>query len=151
MHKRITVRLMPKEEYIGDSSLYVAYRNKKGDCIFLGNKIVDNYLEAKTNVLSTYFIAKDSVAPTIKPINFKSNSSIADNWSLRVEIDDEGSGIMKYEMYVNEEWVLADYDAKNKLLIYQIDNHIKAGRNNIKIIITDMVGNIKEFSTILVR
>lgn len=151
LHKRITVRLMPKEEYIGDSSLYVAYRNKKGDCIFLGNKIVDNYLEAKTNVLGTYFIAKDSVAPTIKPINFKSNSSIADNWSLRVEIDDEGSGIMKYEMYVNEEWVLAEYDAKNKLLMYQIDNHIKTGRNNIKIIITDMVGNIKEFSTILVR
>ena len=151
LHKKITVRLMPKNEFVGDSSLYIAYKNKKGEFVFLGNKMVDSYLEARTNVLGTYFIAKDSVAPSIKTVNFMSNSSISENWSLRVEIDDEGSGIMKYEMYVNDEWVLADYDAKKKLLVYQIDNHIKKGHNSLKVIVTDMVGNKKVYTTTLQR
>lgn len=151
LHKKISIRLMPKNEFIGDSTLYIAFRNKNGDYVFLGNKMVDNYLEAKTNVLGTYLIAKDSVAPSIKAVNFKSNSSISENWSLRVEIDDEGSGIMKCDMYVNDEWVLADYDAKKKLLVYQIDNHIKKGHNNIKVIVTDMVGNKNVYTTTLQR
>ena len=101
--------------------------------------------------MGTYVIAKDTVAPGIKPVNFKSNSSIFDNWSLRVEIEDKETGINKYAMYVNGEWVLADYDAKNKLLIYQIDEHIKEGHNTLEVIVTDMVGNKCVYSTALQR
>ena len=54
-------------------------------------------------------------------------------------------------MYVNEKWVLADYDAKNNLLIYQIDNHIKEGHNKLDVIVTDMVGNKCIYSTTLRR
>ena len=151
MHKRMTIRVRPKDGFFGDTTLYVATFNSKGEYVFLGNKIVNEYIEARTNVLGTFFIAKDSIAPSIKPVNFKSNSSIIDNWSLRVEIDDNESGIMKYDMYVNDEWVLADYDAKKKLLVYQIDNHIKKGRNNLKVIVTDMVGNKRVYTTTLQR
>lgn len=151
MHKRMTIRVRPKDGFLGDTTLYVATFNSKGEYVFLGNKIVNEYIEARTNVLGTFFIAKDSIAPSIKPVNFKSNSSIIDNWSLRVEIDDNESGIMKYDMFVNDEWVLADYDAKKKLLVYQIDNHIKKGRNNLKVIVTDMVGNKRVYTTTLQR
>ena len=54
-------------------------------------------------------------------------------------------------MLVNGEWVLADYDAKNKLLIYQVDSHIKKGDNNIKLIVTDMMGNEAVYNTNLQR
>lgn len=151
MHKRMNIRLRVRDEFIGDSTLYVASLNKKGEFVYAGNKIDDDYIEAKTNVLGTYMIVKDSIKPSIKPLNFESKSSIADNWSLRVEIDDKESGINKYEMFVNDRWVLAEYDAKNKLLIYQIDNHIKKGHNTFKVVVTDMVGNESVYSTILRR
>lgn len=151
MHKRMDVRIRVNDDFVGDSTLYVASLNKKGEFVFAGNKIVDDYIEAKTNVLGIYMITKDSIKPTIKPLNFNSKSSIAENWSLRVEIDDKGSGIKSYEMYVNDRWVLADYDAKNKLLMYQIDNHIKKGHNTFKVVVTDMVGNESVYSTILHR
>ena len=54
-------------------------------------------------------------------------------------------------MLINDEWVLADYDAKNKLLIYQIDKHIKKGHNTLKVIVTDMVGNETVYQTNLQR
>ena len=89
--------------------------------------------------------------PNIKPLNFRTDSSISENWSLRFEIEDKDSGIAKYDLYVNDEWVLADYDAKNKLLIYQVDSHIKKGDNNIKLIVTDMMGNEAVYNTNLQR
>ena len=101
--------------------------------------------------MGIYVIAKDSVAPRVIPVNFKSNSSIKDNWSLRLEIEDKETGISKYEMFVNGEWVLADYDPKKKLLMYQVDNHIKKGHNNLEVIVTDMVGNKKIYKTTLQR
>ena len=151
LHKKITVRIKPKKEYLNDSTLYIASVNKKGEFIFLGNKITGDFLEAKTNTLGIYLIAKDTVNPIIKPINFKDNSSIDENWSLRVEIEDKETGINEFSMYVNDEWVLADYDAKNKLLVYQIDSHINKGHNDLKVIVTDMVGNETVYQTILQR
>ena len=151
LHKKITVRMRPKEDFKNDSTLYIASINKKGEFVFLGNKFVDDYIEAKTNTLGIYLIAKDTVVPMIKPVNFKEDSSVTENWSLRVEIDDRETGINKYEMLVNEEWVIAEYDAKNKLLIYQIDSHIKKGHNTFKVIVTDMVGNETVYQTILQR
>ncbi len=151
LHKKIKVRMKIDDGFIGDTLLYMAYANKNGTFSFLGNKIVEDYIEAQTNILGTYVIARDTVTPTIKAVNFKDDSSILNNWSLRVEIDDKETGIAKYDMYVNDEWVLADYDAKNKLLVYQIDEHIKEGHNTLEVIVTDMVGNKCVYSTTLQR
>lgn len=151
VHKKATLRIKPKTDYIGDTLLYVALLNTNNKFVFLGNKTVDDYIEAKTNVLGSYLIARDTIAPSIIPVNFKTNSSISENWSLRVEIEDKETGIKDYAMFVNGRWVLADYDAKNKLLMYQIDNHIKEGYNILKVVVTDMVGNKNIYSTTLTR
>ena len=151
LHKKITVRIKPKEEFVEDTLLYVASIGKSGRYSFLGNKVSNGFIEAKTNVLGTYALVRDTVAPVIKPINFKSNGIITDNWSLRVAIEDKGCGIKRYAMYVNDEWVLADYDAKNNMLMYQVDNHIKSGYNAVKVVVEDMVGNETVYSTILQR
>ena len=151
VHKKATLRIKPKTDYIGDTLLYVALLNTDNKFVFLGNKTVDDYIEAKTNVLGSYLIARDTIAPSIIPVNFKTNSSISENWSLRVEIEDKETGIKDYAMFVNGRWVLADYDAKNKLLMYQIDDHIKEGDNILKVVVTDMVGNKNIYSTTLTR
>ena len=151
LHKKIKIRIKVAEEFVDDTLLYVASVDKNGKLSYLGNKYNDDFIEAQTNVLGTYLIAKDDIKPAIKPLNFKSIGLITDNWSLRLEIEDKESGIDKYEMLVNGEWVLAEYDAKNKLLIYQIDNHIKKGHNTLEVIVTDMLGNKCVYSTNLQR
>lgn len=151
LHKKIKIRIKVAEEFVDDTLLYVASVDKNGKLSYLGNKYNDDFIEAQTNVLGTYLIAKDDIKPAIKPLNFKSGGLITENWSLRLEIEDKESGIGKYEMLVNGEWVLAEYDAKNKLLIYQIDNHIKKGHNTLEVIVTDMLGNKCVYSTNLQR
>lgn len=51
------------------------------------------------------------------------------------------TGIDHYDMYANDAWLLGQYDAKNDLLYYEVDNHLKAGNNCIKIVVKDAVGN----------
>ena len=151
MHKKMKIRLRINEEYIDDTLIYVATIDKKNNISFLGNSKVDDFIEAKTNKLGTYFIARDSIRPSVIPLNFKDKGSVAENWSLRVKIDDLGTGISKYAMYINDQWVLADYDAKNKLLMYQIDNRLKPGHNVIKVIVSDMVGNETVYTAVILR
>ena len=151
LHKKIKIRMKTAEEFVDDTLLYMASVDKDGKLSYLGNKYNDDFIEAQTNVLGTYLIAKDEFKPTIKPLNFKNGGTITENWSLRVEIEDKESGVDKYEMLVNGEWVLAEYDAKNNLLIYQIDNHIKKGHNTLEVIVTDMLGNKRVYSTTLQR
>lgn len=151
LHKKIKIRMKVAEEFVDGTLLYVASVDKDGKLSYLGNKYNDDFIEAQTNVLGTYLIAKDNIKPTIKPLNFKGGGTITENWSLRLEIEDKESGIDKYEMLVNGEWVLAEYDAKNNLLIYQIDNHIKKGHNTLEVIVTDMLGNKRVYSTTLQR
>ncbi len=151
MHKKMKIRLRINEEYIDDTLIYVATIDKKNNISFLGNSRVDDFIEAKTNKLGTYFIARDSIRPSVIPLNFKDKGSVAENWSLRVKIDDLGTGISKYAMYINDQWVLADYDAKNKLLMYQIDNRLKPGHNVIKVIVSDMVGNETVYTAVILR
>ena len=151
LHKKITIRLRVKQEFDNDTLLYIATVDRKGKLLFVGNKKVGEFLEANTNVLGAFFIAKDSEKPTVRPLNFKANASVAENWSLRVEIDDAETGISQYAMYINDQWVLADYDAKNKLLLYQIDHHVKQGRNVLKVVVSDMVGNETVYSAVILR
>lgn len=151
MHKKMTVRIRTITDYVNDSMIYIASVDTKGKLTFLGNKKEGDFLEAKTNVLGTYVIARDSIMPSIKPLNFSNNASVSENWSLRVMIDDKETGISKYAMYINDEWVLADYDAKNKMLMYQIDSHLKQGHNVLKVVVSDMVGNETVYSAVILR
>ena len=57
------------------------------------------------------------------------------------------TGIETYDIYLNDVWVLGQYDAKNALLYYEFDEKIKKGENNVKVVVTDAVGNTKTLKT----
>ena len=63
--------------------------------------------------------------------------------SLRFKISDDMTGIETYDIYLDDVWVLGQYDAKNALLYYEIDDKMQKGSNNVKVVVTDAVGNKK--------
>ena len=83
------------------------------------------------------------MAPTIKATNFKNNETVTSLKSLRFKISDNMTGIETYDIYLNDVWVLGQYDAKNALLYYEFDEKIQRGTNNVKVVVTDGVGNKK--------
>ena len=141
--KKFTVRIRPEEKWASDKRLYIASIDNSGKVSSLGGSMKNGWMEVKTYTMGEYAIKVDSVAPTVKASNFKDGQSVKDLKSLRFKISDDMTGIETYNIYLDDVWVLGQYDAKNNLLYYEFDEKIKKGTNNVKVVVTDGVGNKK--------
>ena len=128
---------------VGYYKNYLAYTSttKKG-----------NMLSARSKILDTYVLGVDTEKPKIKPINFQEGKWLSKYRYLKVKIEDKISGINNYRATINGKWILMEYDAKKNILTYDFnDNIITDTKNNLKIIVTDNVGNSSTFETIFFR
>lgn len=135
------------------NKLYIArligYKNFP---VYTNTKRKGELLTASTNTLGTYALTTDSIKPTIKPINFKEGQWLSKYRYLKINIDDDGSGISNYRATINGKWVLMEYDYKTKMLTYDFnDGIVTETKNNLKVIVTDNVGNNSTFETLFYR
>jgi hypothetical protein len=114
-----------------------------------------NYTKLKDNTFSTYTknwgkfsLIKDTVPPAIKTTKSVEGKWISDKKSIEFTISDALSGIKTYDGYLNGNWVLFEYDYKTKKIVHYFDDGIVAeGPNNLKVVVTDNVGNSAIFET----
>ncbi|MBQ3709079.1 MAG: M23 family metallopeptidase [Bacteroidales bacterium] len=150
--KTVTIRIKPDDKWAGNSKLYIAYFESDGKVSSLGGKLCsDGYVETTARSLGKYALKIDSIAPTVKIQNFKENDTIASGNTLKVKISDDMTGIASYNIYANDVWLLGKYDAKNNLLYYDVDNRMKAGKNTVKVVVKDGVGNVTTRKVTLYR
>ena len=139
--KQFTVRIRPNEVWADHPRKYIAYIDNSGKVSSLGGKMKNGCMEVTTRSLGEFTIKIDSVAPKVTASNFKDGQSVKQLKSLRFKISDDMTGIETYDIYLDDVWVLGQYDAKNALLYYEFDEKMKAGTNNVKVVVTDGVGN----------
>ena len=141
--KTFTIRLRPNEMWVDHPRKYIAYIDNSGKVTSLGGKMKNGCMEVETRSMGEYTIKIDSVAPKVTASNFKDGQTVSELKSLRFKITDDMTGIDTYNIYLDDVWVLGQYDAKNALLYYEVDDKIKKGTNNVKVVVTDGVGNSK--------
>ncbi|MEL0456083.1 M23 family metallopeptidase [Flavobacteriaceae bacterium SZ-1-7] len=111
-----------------------------------------NILTASTKKLGTYALAMDTIKPAITASNFKDGQWLSKYRFLEVKIDDDESGISNYRATVNGKWILIEYDYKTKTLTHDFnDGIITDTQNNLKVIVTDNVGNNSTFEALFYR
>lgn len=107
----------------------------------------DSVFSTKVKTLGKYKLVTDTLAPTVsitKPIEGKWVSQDA----IQLQISDSGSGIKTYNGYLNGKWVLFEYDNKtNTITHYFNDDLVLNGANELKVIVTDAMGNSATFET----
>ena len=109
-------------------------------------------LSTRTKNLGTYTLAADIENPNIRPVNFQDGKWLSKYRYLKLKITDNDSGINNYRATVNGKWILMEYDAKKNILTHDFnDNKITETKNNLKIIVTDNVGNSSTFEAIFFR
>jgi hypothetical protein len=141
--KPFTIRIRPEEKWADHPRKYIAYIDNSGKVTSLGGKMKNGCMEVETRSMGEYVIKIDSVAPSVKTSNFKDGQTVSTLKSLRFKISDDMTGVETYDIYLDDVWVLGQYDAKNALLYYEIDDKMKKGTNNVKVVVTDGVGNKK--------
>ena len=97
-------------------------------------------------------MSTDVDSPKIRPINFQDGKWLSKYRYLKMKITDDVSGIKNYRATINGKWILMEYDYKKNSLIYDFnDNIISETKNNLKIIVTDNVGNSSTFEATFFR
>ncbi|MDC1469741.1 M23 family metallopeptidase [Flavobacteriaceae bacterium] len=111
-----------------------------------------NILTAHTKYLGNYTLGIDAEKPKIKAINFKNNSWLSKYRYLKVKISDGITGVKNYRATLNGRWILMEYDTKTETLTHDFnDGVVTDTKNNLKIIVTDNVGNSSTFESIFYR
>tara|TARA_R110001592_G_scaffold9723_4_gene51457 strand:+ start:11128 stop:12834 length:1707 start_codon:yes stop_codon:yes gene_type:complete len=101
----------------------------------------------KTRSLGDYALMKDTVAPTIKPINYYFNKNYKNGQALRFTFVEKLTGINSYNLFIDGEWVLLEYDAKRKSFIYRCDGEkLSKGVHKFEFILEDGVKNQSVYS-----
>ena len=135
------------------SKLYVAELRgyyKRPNYIYTYRK--GDSLVGRTNNLGTFALETDNVKPKITPVNFSNDKWISKENFLKVKISDDLSGISNYRATINGKWILMEYEYKTDMLTYDFsDNVISEAKNNLKIIVTDNVGNSSTFEATFFR
>lgn len=107
-----------------------------------------NKFTAWTRNFGEYSLMKDSIAPQLKSVNFQEGKWLSKQNTLEFEISDELSGIDTYNGFLNGKWILFDYDYKTKKITHDFsDNVVIEGKNELKIVVTDNVGNSTIFES----
>lgn len=102
----------------------------------------ENSFITKAKILGKYALVQDTVAPKIsitKPIEGKWLTNVN---TIQLTISDELSGIKSYNGFLNGKWILFEYDNKTKKIIHNFsDGIVSEGANDLKVVVTDNVGN----------
>jgi len=115
---------------------YVANINDEGEKTFVTKINIDGRFKFKTNSLGKFFVDIDSIAPNIKPLNRKNKISF--------EIKDDETGVKKYDVFVNGNWHLFEYEPKRNEIFCDLNSvNIYRKEVNLEVIIEDLVGNKK--------
>ena len=115
---------------------YIAHEDDEGKKIFAGHTAIDRAFKFTTNNLGKFYEDIDSIAPTIKQLKRKNKISF--------QIKDEETGVKKYDVFVNGNWHLFEYEPKrNEIFCSLNDLKIFEKEINIKVVVEDLVGNRK--------
>jgi hypothetical protein len=155
VHDYITLGIKPKglPEKLYDKALLVKMKEESAGYTSAGGTCDanDGFVRAKIREFGNYSVAVDTVPPRIRPVNPESFKSLNGLTAVKFTISDELSGISTYRGTLNGKWLLMDYDAKNDLLIYLIDERLLTGQNAFELVVTDGKGNRSSYKATLVR
>lgn len=126
----------------------------RGSLSFINGNYIDGWVEARPRNFGKFVLLVDSIAPVIKPLDFSENKTITKFRTLELEINDNLSGVNEYKAYINDKWVLMEYNRKARKYVIPLDKHskpwLKTGQNTLRIWTNDEKGNTAENSYTLI-
>ncbi len=133
---------IPEGDSLKIQQSFLAFLNKNNKTRFFSATVKDGYWVGKSKTLGSFVNSRDSVPPTIVPVNFKEKQWLSNYSFLRFKISDDYSGLKKFRGEINGKWILLEHEPKNNSLIYDFnDLEFKEALHHLTIEAEDQVGN----------
>ena len=108
----------------------------------------DGRLTAKVRSLGNFKLAQDNNPPKIFSPSFTAGKWLTKSNAFSLKISDDLSGIATFDAWLNGKWILMHYDYKTRVIYHNFsDGIVDEGRNDLKVTVTDNVGNSATFET----
>jgi len=136
---------------IEDSSKIVMKQVANGKSRFKKAIFKKGWYNASFRDFGTYQLLKDTTPPIIVPVGGFHNGINAQNLNrIAFSVSDNSVDIANFTALLDGEWILCSND-KGKVFVYEFDEKCKPGEHNLKLIVTDLVGNKTERNYQFVR
>lgn len=126
---------------------FVATFNEK-KLSYNASVVEDGRMSAKVKTLGNYKLAQDYNPPKIYDPSFAPGKWLTKNKQFNMKVSDDRSGIATIDAWLNGKWILMHYDYKTRVIFHNFsDGAVDEGRNDLKVTVTDNVGNSATFET----
>jgi hypothetical protein len=136
VHLSLKPNIIPAEK----SKTHVYSLNGNGKLSFEGGEWNNNTINLSTRSFGTFVLDTDLESPIIRPVTLNKNM-------VSFIIEDNKSGIASYNAWINGEWLLMNYDAKNKYFWSETRNKGPLPSGEFKLEVLDRAGNKQVFNS----
>ncbi|HJX71882.1 MAG TPA: M23 family metallopeptidase [Bacteroidales bacterium] len=128
---------------------FIASVDRKNKLNVFGGTWQNGFVSASVDCFGRFFILVDTMAPSVKPVAFRSNQYCKADDTISFEITDDLSGLKSYNGYIDDEWALFEYDKKSNSLSYTIDKErLTPGiKHALEIVVVDDRNNISVYKS----
>ena len=123
------------------SKLLIVSFDDKGRPVAEGGTMSGQWLSTRTRSFGKYSVMADTLAPTLRPLNFADGANTASLDTLRLKLSDDLSGIATYTAKLDGKWLLMEHDPKNQVIYHVKDHHITSAPQVLEVTAVDNVGN----------
>jgi hypothetical protein len=122
LHKYIDVSIKP-DSHFGPytDKLTLATVGRNNTLKYQGGAFSNGFVTARVREFGKYTIALDTLPPKIYALNLKNGGHLASNGQIKLIVKDSFSGIKEYRGLIDNKWALFEYDMKNDLMTFDMD------------------------------
>lgn len=111
-----------------------------------GGYFENGYVKATPRSFGSFFIAIDTIAPNIVPVNIANGKNMSELSKMSFRISDNLSGIKSFNGYIDGKWILMEFDTKTASLWHTFDERTAPGKHSFELLVEDMKGNVKRYA-----
>jgi len=111
----------------------------------------NGYVKAELKSFDSFYIALDTVAPKIVPVNIRNGISLTLASRIQFRISDNLSGIDSFTALLDGRWVLMEYDSKSGSLWHRLDDLIGKGKHDFQLIVNDRKNNTAMYHAVFYK
>ena len=141
LHVSCDILIKVEKDSLDDKEKYFIAKLNQNNIISgsAGGVYVNGFMVGKTNTFGKFAVAADTQKPIVTAVN---TTDLPRRPYLQFKILDALSGIARYDGYIDDEWILFEYDAKSNTITHKMDRTKKQNKNHkFKLVVTDMCGN----------
>lgn len=153
IHKAVKLRIL--SENLPDSlsqKSFIGKISNSGRRSYVGSRKTGDWFETEIRSFGNYAVMTDTIPPRIVSLSIQ-DSTLTDKNKIRFTISDNLAGIKKYEGFIDDNWVLFEFDAKNNLLFHIFDETVTEmdKTHTFKLKVIDNVNNVSVYETTFFR